>query len=98
MPSRGSGLAQAVANTTFSPLRTTAEPWACFAQLPVSKETFLPPANSTVTSCFIGILFLQRHASALRMEIVRARQRLSLKDPGSVADNHRFTCGCRASE
>src|SRR5437868_5312144 len=45
MPSRGSGLAQAVAKTTFSPLRTTAEPCACFAQLPVSKEIFFPPAR-----------------------------------------------------
>ena len=38
MPSRGSGLAVAVASTTFSPMRTTAEPWACLANFPVSNE------------------------------------------------------------
>src|ERR1700726_1462308 len=53
MPSRGSGLAVAVARTTLSPMRTTTEPCACLANFPVSNEMVLPPANSTDTSCFM---------------------------------------------
>src|SRR6267154_6232740 len=56
MPSRGSGLATAVASTTFSPMRTTAEPWACLANFPVSNESFLPPARSTVISVTSGFM------------------------------------------
>src|SRR3974390_870566 len=65
MPSRGSGLAVAVARTTFSPLRTTAEPWACLASFPVSNERFLPPASATegyVGSGFIDKSFGQEAA------------------------------------
>src|SRR5208282_2135449 len=57
MPSRGSGLAVAVASTTLSPKRTTAAPWACLASFPVSMESCFPPVSSTdtlVTSGFIG--------------------------------------------
>src|ERR1019366_9520866 len=61
MPSRGSGLAVAVASTTFSPKRTTAAPWACLASFPVSMESCFPPASSTetfVASGFIGHPFV----------------------------------------
>src|ERR1039458_6963230 len=57
MPSRGSGLEVAVANTTFSPKRTRAEPPACLASFPVSMDSCFPPAISTetfVASGFIG--------------------------------------------
>src|SRR5437868_14235693 len=36
-------------------MRTTAEPCACLANLPVSNEIRLPPARSTLTSCVIII-------------------------------------------
>ncbi len=36
MPSRGSGLTQAVTRTTVSPRATVIEPLACVASLPVS--------------------------------------------------------------
>src|ERR1700731_3067876 len=63
MPSRGSGLAVAVARTTLSPIRTTTEPCACLANLPVSKEMVLPAASSTDTSCFmIHFLLAGGHA------------------------------------
>src|SRR5580693_1759491 len=57
MPSRGSALAVAVASTTFSPRRTTAAPWACLANFPVSNESCLPPARSTVTLLTSGFMF-----------------------------------------
>src|SRR5579864_4182385 len=57
MPSRGSGLATAVASTTLSPMRTTTEPWACLANFPVSNARLLPPVSCTDTSCFILISF-----------------------------------------
>jgi len=53
MPSRGSGLATAVASTTLSPMRTTTEPWACLANFPVSNARLLPPVSCTDTSCFM---------------------------------------------
>src|SRR5271167_1789248 len=56
MPSRGSALAVAVASTTFSPSRTTAAPWACLANFPVSNEMCLPPASSTVTLLASGFM------------------------------------------
>src|SRR5277367_4665446 len=58
MPSLGSGEATAVASTTDSPWVTSAAPDACLAIRPVSKLSRLPPASSTVTSCFINPLFL----------------------------------------
>src|SRR5271156_292635 len=57
MPSRGSGLAVAVASTTLSPERTTAEPWACLASFPVSNESCFPPTRSTVTVLTSGFIF-----------------------------------------
>ena len=57
MPSRGSGLAVAVASTTLSPMRTTAAPCACLASFPVSNESCLPPASSTVTVLTSGFIF-----------------------------------------
>src|SRR5580658_9211901 len=56
MPSRGSALAVAVASTTFSPSRTTAAPWACLANFPVSNEMCLPPASSTVMLLASGFM------------------------------------------
>src|ERR1700733_8684364 len=56
MPSRGSGLAVAAARTTLSPKRTTADPPACLASFPVSKEIFLPPARSMVISVASGFI------------------------------------------
>src|ERR1019366_3209037 len=75
MPSRGSGLAQAVARMTFSPMRTMQEPWACFASFPVSKWMDLPPCSSTVTSCFIDFPF--------RMHPIEIHARRSLEGPES---------------
>src|SRR5271170_2218429 len=57
MPSRGSALAVAVASTTFSPMRTTAAPWACLANFPVSNESCFPPVRSTVTVLTSGFIF-----------------------------------------
>src|SRR5258708_18031258 len=57
MPSRGSGLAVAAARTTLSPILTTAEPPACLANFPVSNESCLPPARSTVTLLASGFMF-----------------------------------------
>src|SRR5580692_408185 len=57
MPSLGSGAAVAVASTTLSPLLTSAAPPACLAIRPVSNLICLPPASSTVTSCFMVRLF-----------------------------------------
>src|SRR5579872_4864980 len=54
MPWRGSGEQQADENTTVSPMRTTADPFACLAQWPVSICRVLPPASCTVTSCFMS--------------------------------------------
>src|SRR5512147_1431769 len=56
MPSRGSWLAVAVPRTTLSAKRTTTEPCACLANLPVSNEMVLPPVNSTVTDCGSGFI------------------------------------------
>ena len=67
MPSRGSGLATAVARTTFSPMRTTTEPWACLANFPVSNERLLPPVSSTDTSCFMFYFLLGRRARRCRV-------------------------------
>src|SRR3982750_1108338 len=53
MPVRGSGLAHAVPSTTLSPIRTMQEPCACLAKWPVSNRRILPPASSTLASCFI---------------------------------------------
>src|SRR5450759_736405 len=67
MPTRGSGLAVAVARTTFSPKRTTAAPWACLASFPVSIESCFPPASSTeifVASGFIGHPFVGAEGQA----------------------------------
>src|ERR1700727_711151 len=57
MPSLGSGEATAVARTTLSPLVVSAAPEACLAIRPVSNLICLPPASSTVTSCFMVLLF-----------------------------------------
>src|SRR5271166_3256747 len=57
MPSFGSGEATAVARTTLSPLDVSAAPEACLATRPVSNLICLPPASSTVTSCFMLRLF-----------------------------------------
>src|SRR5436305_15343002 len=67
MPSRGSGLATAVVSTTLSPMRITAEPWACLAIFPVSMEMDLPPASWTVVSCFMSSSFLYRRAQLDRL-------------------------------
>src|SRR5437660_7946144 len=56
MPSRGSGLAVAVASTTLSWRRTTADPCACLANFPVSKVSCLPPARSTVMLVASGFM------------------------------------------
>src|SRR5271156_393569 len=77
MPSRGSALAVAVASTTLSPWRTTAEPWACLANFPVSNESCLPPARSTVTLLTSGFMFhpLEQAASSwLLARGIRSRQ------------------------
>src|ERR1700691_369963 len=61
MPVRGSGLAVAAARITLSPTLTTAEPPACLANFPVSKESCFPPASSTeifVASGFIDHSFV----------------------------------------
>src|SRR5688572_13907339 len=47
MPSRGFGDAHAVTRTTESPMRTTTDPSACFAYLPVSKEREVPLTSSS---------------------------------------------------
>src|SRR5678816_2968495 len=57
MPSRGSALATAVARMTLSPMRTTAEPCACLASLPVSNVSFLPPERSTLIDVGSGFMF-----------------------------------------
>src|SRR6266702_3853750 len=57
MPSFGSGEATAVARLTLSPLEVSAAPEACLAIRPVSNLICLPPASSTVTSCFMVRLF-----------------------------------------
>src|ERR1700722_11854420 len=57
MPSRGSGFEVAVSRTTLSPILTTAAPWACLASFPVSNESCLPPARSTVTVLTSGFIF-----------------------------------------
>ena len=57
MPSLGSGAETAVARTTLSPLLVSAAPEACLATRPVSNLICLPPASSTVTSCFMLRLF-----------------------------------------
>src|ERR1019366_10009930 len=46
----------AVASTTLSPSLTTAAPWACLANFPVSKDRRLPPASSTLTSTGCGFM------------------------------------------
>src|ERR1019366_4274519 len=46
-----------VARTTLSPLEVSAAPEACLAIRPVSNLICLPPASSTVTSCFMVRLF-----------------------------------------
>src|SRR5215467_14156581 len=56
MPSRGSAFAVAVASTTFSPRRTTADPWACLANFPVSNESVFPPLSVTVTVVGSGFI------------------------------------------
>src|SRR6266576_1872997 len=56
MPSRGSGFETAVASTTLSPMRTTPEPCACLASLPVSNLRFLPPESSTLISVGSGFM------------------------------------------
>src|SRR5688500_1495905 len=43
MPSRGLAAWEAATSTTVSPERTTTEPWACFASLPVSNEIVRDP-------------------------------------------------------
>src|SRR4051794_11835122 len=58
MPSRGSGLEQAVVRTTLSPMRITTDPCACLASFPVSILMDLPPASWTVVSCFMVSSFL----------------------------------------
>ena len=50
-------LATAVTRTTLSPVDTSAAPGACLAMRPVSNVNRLPPASSTVTSCFIKSSF-----------------------------------------
>src|SRR5258708_241519 len=59
MPKRGSGLEVAAARTTFSPKRTMADPPACLASFPVSKESCFPPAISTET--FVASGFIDHH-------------------------------------
>src|SRR5271156_6478641 len=66
MPSFGSGEATAVARTTLSPLEVSAAPEACFAMRPVSNLICLPPASSTVTSCFMLPLFSRLHSIKLQ--------------------------------
>ncbi len=43
MPSRGDAAWQAVTRTIVSPWRTMTAPSACFASLPVSIESEVPP-------------------------------------------------------
>ena len=56
----GIGRGNGGASTTDSPWVTSAAPDACLAIRPVSKLSRLPPASSTVTSCFIESSFLDR--------------------------------------
>src|ERR1700735_1203352 len=71
MPSLGSGEAVAVARITLSPLVVRAAPGACLAIRPVSNLMCLPPASSTVTSCFMVCLFSVFSYSYRLMELVR---------------------------
>src|SRR5690348_17998687 len=63
MPSRGSWFAVAVASTTLSPVRTTAEPWACLANFPVSNVRDLLPASSTRAISGSGFIVPQSFSS-----------------------------------
>src|SRR5688572_6659267 len=47
MPSRGLAAWEAATSTTVSPERTTTEPWACFASLPVSNEIVRDPIRTS---------------------------------------------------
>src|ERR1700690_2958935 len=71
MPSRGSALAVAVASTTVSPILTTAAPWACLANFPVSKERRFPPASSTDTSTGCGFMVSFPYGQEGRASAVR---------------------------
>src|ERR1700734_2413369 len=65
IPSFASGEEVAVARTTLSPLEVSAAPGACLAIRPVSNLICLPPASSTVTSCFMLPLFSRFHSIKL---------------------------------
>src|SRR5579862_2711555 len=80
MPSRGSALAVAVASTTLSPMRTSADPWACLANFPVSKESCLPPARSTVTELGSGFIMFSFDRSFEPR--AASRERAGAGDPG----------------
>src|SRR5271156_2553882 len=80
MPSLGSGEATAVAKTTLSPLEVSAAPGACFAMRPVSNLICLPPASSTVTSCFMLPLFSLFH----RLSLYRVFRRAGAKKRSSL--------------
>src|SRR5205823_10853734 len=83
--SRGSVFDTAVASTTLSPMRTTHEPCACFASLPVSNVSFLPPESSITTSCFIIHPSLSRRAPLRGWSFARwiseGQRRLPKKGP-----------------
>ena len=58
IPSRGLSDMVTLTMTTVSPQRTTHEPFACSAYLPVSTMTFLPPTSVSNCLKFSNILLL----------------------------------------
>src|SRR5580698_900525 len=85
IPSFGSGDATAVARTTLSPLDVRAAPEACLAIRPVSNLICLPPASSTVTSCFMGaplLFFLIDDGTCTRLRWSGARGEMQPGEAG----------------
>src|SRR5271163_3486748 len=84
MPSLGSGEATAVARITLSPLDVRAAPEACLAMRPVSNLICLPPASSTITSCFICLPLLSLSLTGLslgaRHPLCSGREKCSFAD------------------
>ena len=64
MPSRGDSDMVTLTMTAVSPQRTTHEPFACSAYLPVSTMTFLPPTS--VSNCLKFVVIL--HSLTLTLD------------------------------
>src|SRR5690348_10208482 len=95
MPSLGSGDATAVASTTDSPWVTRAAPEACLAMRPVSKCSCLPPASSTVTSCFMESSFSE-WKGRLRLALLHRARKNQQRLAGSRMEwPHRSGTGTR---